>query len=100
MIFLPNTTSTICIRFSEVWLYCLDTWLVTYIGNRKDDTFIANKLQVVENFYIKNNLPELLTRKLENFEKKKIDGEKEKHYCYCIYNEDETWIGCDSETCK
>ena len=54
----------------------------------------------MENFYIKNNLPELLTRKLENFEKKKIDGEKEKHYCYCIYNEDETWNGCDSETCK
>ena len=54
----------------------------------------------MENFYIKNNLPELLTRKLENFEKKKIDDEKEKHYCYCIYNDDETWIGCDSETCK
>ena len=57
---------------------------------------------VVENFYMKNILPELLARKLENFEKKKLDGEKEKHYRYCksIYNEDETWIGCDSVTCK
>ena len=51
---------------------------------------------------MKNILPELLTRKLENFEKKNFDGEKEKHYRYCksIYNKDETWIGCDSETCK
>ena len=32
---------------------------------------------------MKNILPELLTRKLENFEKKKFDGKKEKHYCYC-----------------
>ena len=45
--------------------------------------FVANKLLVVENFYMKNILPELLTRKLENFEKKKFDGKKEKHYCYC-----------------
>ena len=66
------------------------------------DIFIANKLLIAENFYMKNILPELLTRTLENFEKKKVDGEKEKHYCYCesIYNEDGTWIGCDSETCK
>ena len=51
---------------------------------------------------MKNILSELLTRKLEDFEKKKFDGEKEKHYCYykSIYNEHETWIGCDSETCK
>ena len=41
-------------------------------------------------------------KKLENFEKKKFNGEKEKHYCHCksIYNEDETWIGCDSEISK
>ena len=51
---------------------------------------------------MKNILSELLMRKLEYFEKKKFDGEKEKYYCYCesIYNEDETWIGCDSETSK
>ena len=68
----------------------------------RDDIFIANTLLVVEKVCMKNILPELLTRKLENFEKKKFDGEKEKHYCYCknIYNEDETWIGCDSDTCK
>ena len=41
---------------------------------------------------MKDILPALLTRKLENVEKKKVDGEKEKHYRYCksIYNEDET----------
>ena len=51
---------------------------------------------------MKNILSELLMRKLEYFEKKKFDGENEKYYCYCesIYNEDETWIGCDSETSK
>ena len=76
------------------WLHILEI--------EKDDIFIANKLLVVENFCMKNILPELLTRKLENFEKKKFDEEKEKHYCYCksIYNKDETWIGWDSETCK
>ena len=68
----------------------------------RDDIFIANTLLVVEKVCMKNILSELLTRKLETFEKKKFDGENEKHYCSCknIYNEDETWIGCDSDTCK
>ena len=39
---------------------------------------------------MKNVLPELLTGKLENFKKKKFDGEKKKHYCKSIYKEDET----------
>ena len=36
------------------------------------------------------------------WKEKKIDREKENHYCYfkSIYNEDKTWIGCHSETCK
>ena len=82
------------IVWTHNWLHILEV--------ERDDIFNANKLLVVENFYMKNMLSELLMRKLEYFENKIFDGEKEKYYCYCesIYNEDETWIGCDSETSK
>ena len=36
------------------------------------DIFIANKLLVAENFYMKNILPELLTRKPETLKGKKL----------------------------
>ena len=76
------------------WLHVLEI--------ERDEVFIANKLLVVETVFLKNILPEFLTRKLKNFGKKKFNGEKEKYYCYSksIYNKDETWFVCDCKTCK
>ena len=47
-------------------------------------------------------LLELLTRKLENFQLRSFDGNSEKLYCFCSspYDENETWVGCDSNTCE
>lgn len=60
-------------------------------------------MPVLESFFEKHIIPELLTRKLENASK---DHETlvaiPKRYCICNseFDSDENWIGCDSEECK
>ena len=68
----------------------------------RDFQFMANVLGTLQNFYIQNILPEVLTRKIENSAPKIFDGQKDKFYCFCNspYSSYETWIGCDSEKCK
>ena len=76
-------------------------WLhVTEI--ERDVQFMTNVLETLQNIYIQNILPEVLTRKIENLALKIFDGQKDKWYCFSNspYSSDETWIGCDSGKCK
>ena len=60
---------------------------------------MTNVLGTLQNIYIQNILPEVITRKMENTAPKIFDGEKDKLYCFCNspHSSDETWIGCHSE---
>ena len=63
---------------------------------------MTNVLGTLQNFYIQNTLPEVLTSKTENSAPKIFDGQKVKLYCFCNspYSSDKTWIDCDSDKCK
>lgn len=80
-------------------------WMV-YTEVCKDMAFISPMLLKLKEFYLRNVILELLTRKLEQMqEATKPTQEVIKHktlYCYCKseYNDQETWIGCDSTSCK
>ena len=62
-------------------------------------------LKLIE-FYLQNIVPELLTRKLEHSVEKAAKPAQEMKektlYCYCQteYNDQETWVGCESTSCK
>ena len=53
---------------------------------------MTNVLGTLQNFYIQNTLPEVLTSKTENSAPKIFDGQKVKFYCFCNspYSSDET----------
>ena len=63
---------------------------------------MTNILGTLQNVYIQNILPEVLTRKSENSAPKIFDGQKDKLHCFFdnLYSSDETCIGCNSEKCK
>ena len=63
---------------------------------------MINIVGTLQNFYIQNILPEVLTRKIENSTPKIFVGQKDKLYCFCDspYSSDETWTHCDSKKCK
>ena len=77
-----------------MWLHITET--------ERDVQFMTNVSGVLQNFYIQNILPEVLTRNIENSTPKIFDGQRDKLYCFCNspYSSDETWIGCDSEKFK
>ena len=60
---------------------------------------MTNVSGTLQNIYIQNILPEVITRKMKNTAPKIFNGQKDKLYCFCNspYSSDETWIGCHSE---
>lgn len=66
--------------------------IVSYNGE-----FIKNSIPVIEQFFKRYIIAELLTRRLEN--KDELPVPTRKHYCVCNseYNNSENWIGCDSK---
>ncbi|CAB4002476.1 Inhibitor of growth 5 [Paramuricea clavata] len=70
--------------------------IVSYNGE-----FIKNSIPVIEQFFKRYIIAELLIRRLEN--KDELPVPTRKHYCVCISEytySSETWIGCDSKNCK
>ena len=93
-LFLCNFEKCDFVVWTRVWLHIREI--------ERDVQFMTNVLGTLQNFYIQNILPEVLTRKIENSAPKILDGQKDKLYCFCnsLYSSDEIWIDCDSEKCK
>ncbi len=72
---------------------------------KRDDKFIEGSMAILQQFYLKHIIPELLTRKLENRDPEQPPANNqssEKKYCYCQTKEndnDEEMIGCDAIAC-
>ena len=90
------SASSLCVTLKNVTLSCGHHCGYTLQKLKEIFQFMANVLGTLQNFYIQNILPEVLTRKIENSAPKIFDGQKDKLYCFCNspYSSDETWIGC------
>ena len=69
------SASSLCVTcdfvvWTPLWLH------ITEI--ERDFQLMANVLGTLQNFYIQNILPEVLTRKIENSAPKIFDGQKDK----------------------
>ena len=70
----------------------------------RDDGF-KDSLLVLDEFFMRNILPELLTRKLENEKVGRIARKRKRKvnetvYCLCRQPFNGDMIGCDDPTCK
>ena len=70
----------------------------------RNNEFIYASLPTLSCFFKKHSISELITKKLENAKEiEHVTQPVENGTIYCIcksrYNDNERWIGCDSESC-
>ena len=67
----------------------------------RDDYFIESSIPVLNLFFKRHIIPELVSRKLETITNN-VEKNIDKVYCICrsVYDENENWIGCNSKECK
>lgn len=97
-LYVYNVEQGYFIVWTPKWMYYT---LVCY-----NNAFISAMLMKLKEFFLRNIIPELLTRKLEysaeDVTKPMQNIEQKTLYCYCNseYDDQQTWIGCDSTSCK